>query len=602
MLDGVCETSSETLGRLHLPWIARADGYCYIGRQKTEMQYVLDLVRDCSQEVTDMRYLESLFLFGFFRSSEPCDQVVLLNIGGTLFHVRRIVANRIQYLDSFLRWQMSIAADDMSRADTEPLIDLSGILIDRNPDKFQTLLTFVEIYGETPHNLQKIQTEASFFGVNCDPRLCFLCRKQYQTDDEAMPLCAYEHKVCSTCFCEECCSVCLQPFVNTEKMNEADVSQSNDSLLMFPQSSETNGLVALIAKGSQDMHITDPYNLQNSIHKTSRKRVTSSTFTYDTQCFEKNEGRGIWELQLRKNCDMLGDSWLYVDLDISQHDLPRDLWGLCRMVDLLQISIGGGVVEDITYAVLYGLTRIGEQAEPVIEPISDTKTRLVFPLSCFWWKMMATKLRLVGLRYHDVKVTLKLSGPIAIDVKLVTTSWFLDTAERRSVAQNAVEELVVLHNSISFDINITEERDPMHCQNLSGVFNHAVKDMLLVVRPKRHLNNTGNTGPVRLINFELNGTVHLSLDGLFSRKILAKHLYNTDVPADEFIYFIPFDTRVRRRDFADSIIANSTINFSRIEKLELRLVLLPGEYDCYLIARHINIMRYVGGMAAKAFW
>lgn len=596
VLNGICETSSDTFGSLYLPWIASKDGYCYIGRQKSEVQYVLDIVRDCSQELTDMRHLESLFLFGILRSFKPADQVVLLNVGGALFHLRKIVANRIPYLASFLRWHMSAGADD------KPLIDLSDILIDRNPDKFAKLLSFVEVYGESPHELQKIKTEASFFGVHCDPRLCFLCRKQHQTDDEAIPLCSYSHKVCSTCFCEECCSVCLQTFSCSETMNEADEANLSQSLLSFPQPSVTNGIVALVAKGAQDMHITDPFSLQYSVHRTSRRRVTTSSFTYDTQSLQKTSSE-VWESVLRQNCDMIGDSWLYIDLDVSKIDLPQDMWGLCRIVDLLQISIGGQVIEEITYAVMYVLTRIGEQAPPVIEPINDTTTRLVFPVSCFWWKMMGTKLRLVGLLHHDVKITLKLSAltqKAARKVKLVTTSWFLNTAERRSVALCAAEDLIVLHNSINFKIKTSEQTESMHCQNLSGMFHHAVKDMILVVRPTTQI-HTGNTGPARLINIELNGEVHLSLDGLFSRKILAKHLYGADVLEDEFVYFLPFDTRVRRRDFGDSVIADSTVNLSRIEKVEMRLVLLPGEYDCYLIARHINILQYMSGMAGKKF-
>lgn len=138
LLDGSCFTTSNTLGQLSIAWatIKRPDKY-YIGRTKAEFEYVLDLVRGGSEEMTDTSYLEAMFLYGLFRG-EP-ERVLLLNVGGTLFHMREAVAHRIPYLDSIIRWQ-----DDTSE---HCLLDHSKSFLDRNPSKFQQILAYVEVYG-----------------------------------------------------------------------------------------------------------------------------------------------------------------------------------------------------------------------------------------------------------------------------------------------------------------------------------------------------------------------------------------------------------------------------------------------------------------------
>ena len=594
LLDGSCETSFETYGRLQVPW-AKIDvtGF-YIGRPKAELEHALDMLRDCDDEMTEVEYMESMFLYGLASQYAQPLKVVLVNVGGTLFHMRLAVAQRMPYFESLLRW----------REETETfLIDCSDTLVDRNPVRFQKVLTYVEVYGAAPQLLKLASKDATFYGVQHDTNLCFLCRKApinntENSGDTPVPVrrCPCGHKVCASCENDQQCSICLQSLVTCGAVEEEEegapeITYGSD----YPKvSSSSNALLSLVAQGAQDNLLTQAPEI--TIHKTSHKQVTRSVFTYHTNSFTYTVG--TWTLSIPRGSDMLGDSWIYLDFHACISDFPKGLWDICQIIGSMTVLIGGFPIETLTGPMLFALIRMGDAAAPVVEPLDDRHTRVVFPWMCFWWCVQGKKIPLVALQFHEVCLKLQpVDAWRATDCHLVSAAWYLDSAERRKIAVNPRSDIIVLHDSLTFSATGTV-MNYVHHERL--VFNHPTKDLILVVRPRCPV-HAFHTGPVRLLELDFNGQTHMSIDGLFSRKILGEHLYHTE-PKDDYLYFLPLDTLVKRKDYSSGgPIAHTTCNFSRIDSVVLKLTMLPGDYTIYLIARHINEIKYISGMAGLAF-
>lgn len=542
LLDGTCETSELTLGHLDTSWAWNKGDRLYIGRQKAELQHVLDMIRDSNTEMTEMDYLESLFLYGLVKSSALPSGVLLINVGGTLFHIRKAVAERIPYLDSLLRWH------------GENDIDYRHILIDRNPYKFQIVLSFVEIYGSTPATLKTALTDADFFGVQHDVDLCFLCRKA--NNDDCSMACLYGHRTCASCRDEQQCRICLQT------LSESKIADWN--LGQYPAMSAGSALLSLNAVG---------IGAHNAEHK---------AFTFNSHQLCK--ARGKWNLSFLHNCDMVGDCWLYVDFSHSAEKFPTDLWSLCNLVRNIDITMGSSI-ESITGPTLFALTVIRDVPPPLLEPLNSSSSRLVLPVRSHWWNQPGCKVPLIS-RIMNVEIGVVVDPAWnAAAVSLIESEWCLDIFERHRVASTPQNNISVFHDCSSFKAKgSTQTFVHRHLLN----FSHPTKDLIIIVRPYQKVEAHG-TGPLRLLQLVFHGTVHMSLDGLFSRKVLSRHLYGIN-DIEDLVYFLPFDYQAT---------PGCTCNLSRIDRIQLQLTLLAGEYDIFVIARHLYMMGYFSGMAHR---
>lgn len=572
LLDGSCFTASSTLEQLNIAWaMVKEPGLYYIGRSKAEFEYVLDLVRDGCEEMQDLSYLEAMFLYGLFKS-DP-ERVVLLNVGGIMFHLREAVAHRIPYLDSVIRWHEDSPG--------QLLLDYSSLFLDRNPNKFQKVLSYIEVYGSNVANLSACRKEATFFGVLDDKNLCFVCRKAPICRTCPMH-CPNGHQVCQECIGHQKCKVCFETLLKMEHSVYVPCFDDHE------QMREAN---ATLEEGNEDMYLT--HQPMITIHQNSHRKTTKSAFTYKSMHFHQSE-KTLWTLDIQQCCDLLGDCWLQVDYDEPAESMPADLWSQCQMLESMQLSWKNQVLETISGATLFALCSIRDIHNLILEPLSSQRTRFIVPLCFYWFSQNGQKLPVKTL-ISKYKIDLHVSSEqLPSCCSLTMTCWSLTVPERSKLLQPK-EQIIVMHDSINFSVKNLASNF-VHSQQLP--FKNPTKDIIVIVRPRNEPLTEKPLSPVGLLEIILDGNICLSLNSIFSSKVIGKSLYHID--NGEFIYFLPFDIILKRSDAGGSQAA-STCNFSLYKSVELRMTLAAGDYDVFVVARNINVLRFVEGEMALVY-
>lgn len=500
LLDGVCITTQETLGRIRLPWLlTTAQGQRYIGRPKSEFEYVVDLVRNGDEVLQDDCHHEARFLYGL--DGRWPGPVILLNVGGMLIHLREAVARSIPYLDAAIRWQTCSSN-----------LDLSDQFLDRNPTKFRALLECVES-GATVSDPGVIK-EAMFWGVDVS-------------------------------------------------------SPSPAPQAALSQALPADATVALMACDFQDPYLHgDPYV---TVHRQKDpQRAPKSAFTFQTVRLQPSGS--MWKTTIPMSCDGLGDCWLNLDLPVALQDIPSDLWGRCRMVDKVTITLDG-YSQETTGATLFTLMTMTRLHEAMVMCAGADVARLVIPLPTYWWNLMGVKPPLKMLQ-GPCTVTCHMASPWAlVEASLTYTAWCYSNLDKKD--QGSVT--VVMHDTASFCTAFCTSSF-VHSQTL-GLHGHT-RQIAVLVRGRQ-----GQTNPVMRLDLLLNGTIHMSVDGGFAGRVLPRHLYGVD--NTQPLYILPFDYRSPEPAFVVS--ACSMKNLA----VELRLELLPGQYDVFVTALVVNMVRYV---------
>lgn len=505
LLDGVCQTTRETLERVRIPWMV-AGRRNYIGRQKVEFEYILDVVRDGDEGISDPAFYEAGILYGLFQ--EPTGRVVLLNVGGVLFHLREAVARRIPYLDSTIRWHHEKAVAGY--------IDLSKTFLDRNPTKFVGLLAHVESGVDTSWAVKK---EALFWGVDCaEPQEC---RPVIDAAGDAGPV-----------------------------MNAVSFA---DAVL------------------SDDPTVT--------VHRRNFVRKSRSAFTFHTVRQQPRDGR--WEAVITKADEGLGDCWLQLDLRVRFEELPTDSWGLCCIVQKVDVKLDY-CSESFSGPDLYMFLVINRIARPTVVATSADTCRLTIGLPTYWWRALWIK-PAVHLVMDGCVITSAISPEWeVVAAAVIYTSW---QRLYQRVEDMRAGGIMLRHSTTQMTVNC-QAPDVTYCHPL--LFKNPTKDIIVAV-------TGGRCDPVLSIELVLDGRVYMALDGTFSRTVLAQHMYDI---ADnrEPVYFLPFDFGT-----TDPVYNTSTCNLSQCKDVHLKLRLLPGQYTIFIMARSVNEVRHIDSRLCLTF-
>lgn len=508
LLDGVCQTTRETLERVRVPWMLTS-GRNYIGRQKAEFEYILDVVRDNDEGVSDPAFFEAGVLYGLFE--EPVGRVVLLNVGGVLFHLREAVARRIPYLDSTIRWHQERAVAGY--------IDLSETFLDRNASKFVGLLAHVETGIGTSWAVKK---EALFWGVDCaEPQEC---RPVIDAAGDSRPV--------------------------MHAVGLADAVLSNDPTM--------------------------------TVHRRDFLRKTKSAFTFNTVRQQLRDGR--WEAVITEADNGLGDCWLQLDLRVRVEDLPTDLLGLCCIVQKVDVKMDQWS-ESFSGADLYMFTVLDRIARPTVVSTGARTCRLTIGLPTYWWRALWLK-PAVHLILGGCAITCTMPPEVeVVAAAVIYTSWQRVFHRAEDVRAGGI---MLRHSTTQMTIDC-QAPDLTYCHPL--LFKNPTRDIIVAV-------TGGRCDPVLSIELVLDGRVYMALDGAFSRTVLAQHMYGI---ADnrEPVYFLPFDWGTN--GIPDPVYYTSTCNLSKINDVHLKLRLLPGQYNIFIMARSVNEVRHDGSRLSLTF-
>lgn len=559
LIDGTCETRKETFDKINVEWIKQCNGY--IGRQRNEFLYVLDIIRDSNYEVSQI-YLEAMILYGFFSSKKII--VYLINVGGTLFHLRKSIIERIPYINSLIKYDC---------LDIDKKTDFSSLLIDRNPEKFKQILSYVEVYGDT----LLLKKEADFYNICYSDKICFSCRKE-NTLLNINKICPYDHKTCKKCYNGHYCNICFQSLIDSQTRCYTDICNFN----------EVQPLASLIAKGHHDIKLIGKYRYYNFKETVN---VTNTTFTFYMEDFIYDQRYWICTIPQNTCVNLLGDSWLYLYVN---NDIPSDKWLLYQLISELIFTISDYEIEKIDGSILYFLDCMDENHIEIVH-INETETLIILPLLFFWWNQ---KYKIPLTTFN--KCVIKLLGNNDYQIKkckLVYTGISLCHDEMQSL-HDQYDNIIIIHKSYSLKI-IAECTNYVHIHNV--YLSYPTKDIILLVRNNNYIHFPSE--PIKLIEIFLNNHRHMSIDGIFSRKILANKYYglNCNENKNIYIYVLPFDHLLRRSQYNDNIYSVSTINFSRIDTCKIKLLMEKGNYSINVISRHINIIKYMYGLASFIF-
>lgn len=481
------------------------------------------MLRNGDDELTDPSYHEALSLYGLLESDFP-QRVILLNVGGELFHFRESVGRKIPYLDSKLRW----LEDDSEDA----LLDFSKSFLDRNPSKFRNILAYVENSRHEKIVYDKLGREATFYGIEYDDA--------FVTDGDI----------------------------------DGDTDGDRDKYKLTEASAKP-----MMSVGPQDAALNIYNSPQATIHKSCEKRLTKSAYTYNTFDMKKSDTSDGWQLLLTQKHDLIGDCWLNLDLQVSLDDFPTSLWDQCHIIDKIDVKIDE-VSEILTAPALFILMIIEKKAMTV--SVVHNNVRMTVPLYTYWWRTMSKKLPVSSLR-SVCSITCTVNTVKITACSLTCTCWSLSQEERRMFLQS-MQYKVLMHDSVTFHTQSHGETF-IHDQQLP--FENPTKDVIVVVRPRYHQDGSD---PVLKMELLLDGQVCLSLDGVFARTLLAQHLYgihNTDL-----VYFLPFD---HSYGHSSQTFDTSTCNLSQFKSVHLRMTLLAGQYDVFVMSRFVNLIRMTYG-------
>jgi hypothetical protein len=282
------------------------------------------------------------------------------------------------------------------------------------------------------------------------------------------------------------------------------------------------GLLQLVAYGAQDVYLTG--NPQITFWKVSYRRYTNFSMELIEQSISGSSTIGANQTKgtvtISRNGDLVGQIYVYSSTaGITQGS---------QIIQEVEIDIGGQRIDKHfnEWMLLWNeLTTAESKAIGLKSLIGDmgssgtTGTSNVWiPLTFWFCRNPGLALPLIALQYHEVKIlftfgTTALVG-VAASVQVFCNYVFLDTDERRRMAQNPHEYL----------IDQVQTQTGSSTSSLQLNFNHPVKELIFTDAP-----GSAFTSAVKC-NLKLNGQDRFSQQTSEYFQLLQPLEYHTAVP------------------------------------------------------------------------
>ncbi len=349
------------------------------------------------------------------------------------------------------------------------------------------------------------------------------------------------------------------------------------------------GLMQLVAYGSQDVYLTG--NPQITFWKVVYRRYTNFAIESVAQTFNGNTNvGGSCVATISRNGDLIHKCYLQVEVSGDSpvnfgHDLIKDV----------ELEIGGQTIDKLSgdwQRIWNELSLSDDKQEGYESMVSNSGTNKTYyiPLEFFFCQNPGLALPLIALQYHEVRIKFTLGSPTgvtstAITPKLYVDYIYLDTDERRKMAQSSHEFLIT---QLQTDQTTISNSGSVFSHRLN--FNHPVKELIWEL-------NSGNS------DFYKTNKVHLVLNGhdrfeardseYFTH--VQPYQHHTRIPSDKNIHVYSFSMKPE-----DPVQPSGSCNFSRIDNAQLKLTPAhPGNLNIY--ATNWNVLRIMSGMGGLAY-
>ena len=323
-----------------------------------------------------------------------------------------------------------------------------------------------------------------------------------------------------------------------------------------------NGLAALVAYGAPDVYLHG--NPEVSIFKPKYRRTTHSSFTFVESKFTNLDDYMLAEIP--HDQDLIGKC--YLDIILTDDNLVENIYNI---IDEVSCIVENKKLETLTGASLE-IAANNSQKLTKAEFDEYDSCHVIIPLPFFFTQKPSTYIP--NFKESNMKITCKLIFNKIKNIKLMYQTIYLDTIERRDLINNSLEYLVTLTNVITTNITILQDQQSYKF-DIGKSFTSYIKDLRILVR----------SGEINAIKLRLNGHLHMSLSGFMARKIIPRQFYG--IENEKNIYYMTFCHDPSAR----SIEQTSQINFDRIDKVELELIMNPGTYNISIMTQNYNILR-----------
>ena len=204
----------------------------------------------------------------------------------------------------------------------------------------------------------------------------------------------------------------------------------------------------------------------------------------------------------------------------------------------------------------------------------DHESPLYIPLQFFFCQHPGLALPLIALQYHEVKINFKLKKDKIKCAKLWTDYIYLDTEERRKIAQESHEMLITQVQHLSS----TNKKVPLY-------FNHPCKELVWTCNSP-----LGNT------KLTLNGHDRMAERDSKYFSHVQPYQHHTSIPREsENIHVYSFCLKPEEAQ------PSGSCNFSRIDNAELVTSKTNNTEEIKVWATNINILRIMSGMGGLAY-
>ena len=408
------------------------------------------------------------------------------------------------------------------------------------------------------------------------------------------------------------------------------------------------GLLQLVAYGAQDVYLTG--NPQITFWKVSYRRYTNFSMESIQQSLTGTPRLGQrCTCQISRNGDLIHKMYLEINTTTGVADNLAD-GGAFIFIDKVEVEIGGQMIDrhygnwmyiwnklSLSPSKFGGFNRMTRcNANDIVTGENTIGVKMTVPFEFWFCRNPGLALPLIALQYHEVKLNIffnessKLdSGPETMDDGRVLGGantfniasaivWvdyiFLDTDERRRMAQNPHEYLIdqVQLNNFTFNLNAG-----LNVFNCDLTFNHPVKELIWAANrsqiPSKQRFTDFLDGDVfdglttRVL--QLNGQDRFEKrDGAYFR-ITQPYQHHTNVPVGfDFSLNGTFSSGINCYSFSlrpEEHQPSGTCNFSRIDSARLQTEVIQNAamagLNLLIYAVNYNVLRIMSGMGGLAY-
>ena len=279
------------------------------------------------------------------------------------------------------------------------------------------------------------------------------------------------------------------------------------------------GLMQLVAYGSQDVYLTG--NPQITFWKVVYRRHTNFALESVEQTFNGTpQASSNVVATISRNGDLIHKCYLVVDLaaetSVGYGDAQTILTAEAahNLIESVELEIGGQQIDKQygDWMQIWNELSLSEDKQAgykdMVTKTSDTDAGKVYiPLQFFFCTNPGLALPLIALQYHEVRIKVKFGSTTFKGATLWVDYVYLDTDERRRMAQSSHEFLITqlqADGGTSLDVKQNGEVNVVPRLN----FNHPVKELVWCIDTE----SLGKTGTRKALS-ETAGSHKLTLNG-----------------------------------------------------------------------------------------